>query len=144
MGWHVYIHISNRGGRKPAKLNKDLQVKVMNKKEMYKQWKQGHIACEEYRDDVWMCRDGIRKAKAHVELKLTRDAKNNKKGFYRYIGRKTQANESVPSLINQKGELATEGMKKVRYSRGSLHPLTVSLPKTLKSWNLLVGVGGIK
>ena len=36
----------------------------------------------------------------------------NKKGFYRYIGRKTEANESVPSLINQKGELATVDMEK--------------------------------
>lgn len=51
MGQYVYTHGSNRGSRKPAKLNKDLQVKLMNKKEKYKQWKQGHIACE-YRDAV--------------------------------------------------------------------------------------------
>lgn len=49
-----------------------------------------------------MCSDGIRKAKAHMELKLMRDAKNIKKKFYRYIGQKTQAKENVPSLINQK------------------------------------------
>jgi len=34
-----------------------------------------------------MCRDKIRKAKAQMELNLVRDVKNNKKGFYRYIGR---------------------------------------------------------
>jgi len=30
-----------------------------------------------------MCRDGIRKAKELMKLNLARDAKNNKKGFYR-------------------------------------------------------------
>ena len=33
-----------------------------------------------------MCRDRIRKAKAQMELNLVRDVKDNKKGFYRYIG----------------------------------------------------------
>ena len=37
----------------------------------------------EYRDTAWMCRDGIRKAKAQLELKLGRDVKNHK-SFYRY------------------------------------------------------------
>jgi len=50
-------------------------------------WKQGHVAWEEYRDAVWMCRDGIRKAKAQMDLNLARDVKN-KKGFYRYIVQK--------------------------------------------------------
>ena len=34
-----------------------------NKKEKHKQWKQGWVALEEYRDEVQKCRDGIRKAK---------------------------------------------------------------------------------
>ena len=34
-----------------------------------------------------MCRDGVRKAKAQLELNLARDAKN-KKGFYRYVSQK--------------------------------------------------------
>jgi len=28
-------------------------------KEKYKQWKWGQMASEEYRDTIWMCRDGI-------------------------------------------------------------------------------------
>ena len=44
-----------------------------------------------------MCRDRIRKAKAQMELNLARDVKDNKKGFYRYIGRRRQAKESSPS-----------------------------------------------
>lgn len=30
------------------------------------------------------CRDAVRKAKAQLNLKLTRDVKNDKKGFLRY------------------------------------------------------------
>ncbi|KAK4810175.1 hypothetical protein QYF61_010948 [Mycteria americana] len=53
------------------------------KKEMRRQWKQGQGSWEEYRDAAHMCRDGVRKAKAQLELNLARDAKNNKGSFYR-------------------------------------------------------------
>ena len=43
-----------------------------------------------------------KKVKARMELNLVRDMKNKKKGFFRYIGEKRQAKESVPSLINEK------------------------------------------
>ena len=39
-------------------------------------------------------RDRIRKAKVQMELNLARDVKNNKKGFYRYIGGRRQAKET--------------------------------------------------
>lgn len=35
-----------------------------------------------------MCKDGIRKAKANLELSLVRDVKGNNNGFYKYISRK--------------------------------------------------------
>ena len=54
-----------------------------------------------------MCRDGIRKAKAQMELKLARDVINYEKGFFIYIGQKRQAKGSGPSLINRKEELAS-------------------------------------
>ena len=41
-----------------------------------------------------MCRDRIRKVKVQKELNLARDVKNNKKGFYRYIGGRRQAKET--------------------------------------------------
>ena len=78
---------------------------------MYKKWKQGCVAWEEYRGVIQTCRDGIKKAKAQMELNLARDVKNNK-GFYRYIGRRRQAKESVPPVMNEKGELASSDMKK--------------------------------
>ena len=45
-----------------------------------------------------MCRDGIRKAKAQVDLNLARDAKNSKKRFCGTLVER-QAKESVPPLI---------------------------------------------
>ena len=59
-----------------------------------------------------MCRDRIRKAKAQMELNLLRDVKDNKKGFYRYIGRRRQAKESVPPLMKGSGELASSDTEK--------------------------------
>lgn len=61
-------------------------------------------------DAVQMCKNGIRKAKVQVGLNLARDVKN-KKGFYRYIDQKRQAKESVLTLINEKGEVATTDME---------------------------------
>ena len=71
----------SRGGGQPAWLSKDLQFKLREKREIFRKWKQGCVACEEYRDMVHMCRDSIRKAKTKMELNLARDVKNNKKGF---------------------------------------------------------------
>jgi len=69
-----------------------------NKKEKHKQWKQGWVAWEEYRDAVQICTDGIRKVKVQMELNLMRNVKNNKKGFFRYTGQNRQAKESAPLL----------------------------------------------
>ena len=59
-----------------------------------------------------MCRDRIRKAKAQMELNLVRDATDNKKGFYRYIGRRRQAKESVLPPMKGNGELASSDIEK--------------------------------
>ena len=50
---------------------------------------------EENRAAVQMCRNGVRKVKEKTELNLVKDVKNNRKGFFRYLGQKTQAKESV-------------------------------------------------
>ena len=78
---------------------------------MYRKWKQGCVAWEEYRPVVCVCRDRIRKAKVQMELNLARDVKD-KKGFYRYIGRGKQAKKSVPPLMKGNGELASSDIEK--------------------------------
>jgi len=47
-----------------------------------------------------------------MELNLLKDVRGNKKGFYRYVGRRKQAKESVPPLMKGKGELASSDTEK--------------------------------
>ena len=43
---------SGRNARRPTWMNKELLAKLEQKKEVYRGWKQGHIAWEEYREIV--------------------------------------------------------------------------------------------
>ena len=54
---------------------------------MHRQWKQGQVTWEEYKDAARLSRDGVRKAKGQLEWELANSAKN-KKRFYRYINQK--------------------------------------------------------
>ena len=51
---------------------------------------------KEYKEAARLCRDGVRKAKAPCVLNLARDARKNKKGFYRYLNQKTKVQEGLP------------------------------------------------
>ncbi|KAK4825160.1 hypothetical protein QYF61_024549 [Mycteria americana] len=99
-------------GKRPAWLSRDMLVKLKSKRELHRQWKQGQVTWEEYRDAARLCRDGVRKAKAQLKLNLARDAKNNKKGFYRYINQKRKVKESVPPLMNKNGDLVSTDKEK--------------------------------
>lgn len=57
-------------------------------------------------------RAGIRKAKAHLELNLTRDVKGNKKGSYRYQSSKRTTRRNVGLLRNGAGALVTNNTEK--------------------------------
>ncbi|GAB0205781.1 mitochondrial enolase superfamily member 1 [Grus japonensis] len=75
-------------------------------------WKKVVATWEEYRDVVRECRDATRKAKAHLELKLARDVKDNKKGFFKYISSKRKTRENVDPLLNEVGALVMEATGK--------------------------------
>ena len=47
-----------------------------------------------------------------MELNSARNVKDNKEGFYRYIGRRRQTKESVPPLVKGNGELASSDTDK--------------------------------
>ncbi|CAM4590154.1 unnamed protein product [Lepidochelys kempii] len=66
----------------------------------------------QYKNIARACRNEIRRAKSHLELQLPRDVKNNKKGFFRYVGNKKKAKESVGPLWNEGGNLVTEDVEK--------------------------------
>jgi len=67
---------------------------------------------KDYRNVVTACRDAMRKAKAHLELNLARDVKNNKKGFFNYLSSKRKARDNVGPLLNEAGILMTEDAEK--------------------------------
>ncbi|KAK4829023.1 hypothetical protein QYF61_001798 [Mycteria americana] len=104
--------ISGKEGKRPAWLIRDMLVKLKSKRELHRQWKQGQVTWEEYRDAARLCRDGVRKPKVQLELDVARDAKNNKKGFYRYINQKRKVKESVPPLMNKNGDLVSTDKEK--------------------------------
>jgi len=54
---------------------------------------------------TWMCRDGIRKVKAQMELDFMGDVKSNKKRFFKNISQKRQAKARAFPLKNVKGKM---------------------------------------
>lgn len=51
----------------------------------------------------------MRKTKAKLELNLARSAKNNRRGFYRYVNQTRKVKEPPHALINNTGKLVTMG-----------------------------------
>ncbi|GAB0184043.1 hypothetical protein GRJ2_000869600 [Grus japonensis] len=103
---------SGKNAWRPAWMNKELLDKVKQKKEACRGWKQGQVAWEDYRETVRAARKQVRKAKALIEISLSRDVKDNKKRFYRYVSDKRKAMENVGSLQNETGNLVTQDMEK--------------------------------
>ncbi|KGL90612.1 hypothetical protein N301_11197, partial [Charadrius vociferus] len=98
---------AGRKARKPAWMNKELLDMTRRKKEAYREWKQGRVAWEEYRGITRAARDGVRQAKAQIELYLARDIKTNKKSFFKYVSEKRKTRENVGPLQKETQELVT-------------------------------------
>ncbi|GAB0185471.1 mitochondrial enolase superfamily member 1 [Grus japonensis] len=94
-------------------MSKELLEKLKGKKEFYRMWKKGLATWEEYRNVVRVCRDATRKAKAHLELNLARDVKDNNKGFFKYNSSERKTRENVDPLLNEVGVLVMEDMETV-------------------------------
>lgn len=59
-----------------------------------------------------MSRDGVRKAKIHMELNPDREIKGNKKGFSRCNSSKRKTSGNMGPLLNGAGGLVTKDMEK--------------------------------
>jgi len=53
------------------------------------------------------CGHGIQKTKAQLELDLSKGAKKDKKGFYRYMKMKRKVQEDIPPPVSNRGRLVT-------------------------------------
>jgi len=93
-------------------MSKEILVELRWKRKVYGMWKEGQATWEEYRYVVRGCWDAMRKAKAHLELKLAREVKNNKKGFFKYISSKWKTSDNVGPLLNEVCALAMEDTKR--------------------------------
>jgi len=93
-------------------MSKEHLAELKWKRKVYRTWKEGQATWEEYRNVVRACREVTRKSKAHLELNLTRDVKNNKKGFFNYISSKRKARDNVGPLLNEAGALVTDDTEK--------------------------------
>uniref|UniRef100_A0A493T5Q6 Reverse transcriptase domain-containing protein n=1 Tax=Anas platyrhynchos platyrhynchos TaxID=8840 RepID=A0A493T5Q6_ANAPP len=99
-------------GRRPAWLNRELWLELRRKKRVYNLWKIGQATKEDYKDVARLCRDKIRKAKAHLELNLATAVKDNKKRFYKYINTKRRTRENLHPLLDVGGNLVTRDEEK--------------------------------
>uniref|UniRef100_A0A670KJT9 Reverse transcriptase domain-containing protein n=1 Tax=Podarcis muralis TaxID=64176 RepID=A0A670KJT9_PODMU len=93
--------------KKPGWLSKELLTELRFKKDVYKKWKRGETTKEEFKQIASTCRHKVRKAKAQNELRLAREVKSNKKGFYGYVRSKRKNKERVGSLRGEDGEMQT-------------------------------------
>jgi len=98
---------SGKEEKRPAWLSRDMLVKLKGKRELHRHWKQGQVCWQEYRNAAQLCRDGVSRSKAQLELKLARNAKINKKGFYRYVSLKRKVKESIPPPKSKTGNLVS-------------------------------------
>ena len=87
-----------------------------------------------------------RRAKVRLKLNLARDAKNNKKGFYRYVSQKRKVKESVPPLMNKNGYLISTGEEKAEVLSNFLphSSLATSLLVPSKLLDCKMGTRGVK
>jgi len=89
----------------------ELLAEIRWKRKVHGIRKEGQATWEEYRNVARVCRDATRKAKAHMELKLARDVRNDTKGF-KYISSKRKARDNVGPLLNEASVLLMEDAEK--------------------------------
>jgi len=87
--------MSSKHVRRQTRANTVLLTELKHNKEIYRWWKEGQAIWEEYKDIVHSCRNGVRKAKAQLELMLMKEVKGNGKGFSKYIVMTKKARGSV-------------------------------------------------
>lgn len=63
-------------------MSKELMDKIKGKKQLYEMWKKDLSSWEDTRSVVRACREEMRKAKAHQELKLMKEIKDNRNVFF--------------------------------------------------------------
>ena len=93
-------------------MNEELIVKLIGKKKVHKVWKKGLSTWDKHRNMVRACKDATRMAKAHLELNLSKEIKDNKNGLFMSISSRRRTKNSVHPLLNEVGALVTGNSEK--------------------------------
>lgn len=93
-------------------VNKELLLLLKCKQEIHRRWKQGQTTWNKYREVVREGGNETRKSKAHLELKLAKDVKDNKKSFFKYLKNKRKTRDRVGPLLDGAGARVTENAEK--------------------------------
>jgi len=104
-----------KGGRRPARMSKELLAELKRKRMVYGIREEGQNTWEECRNVVRACRDATRKAKAHLELNLERGVKDNKTSCFKYISIKRKTRDTVGPLLNEVDVLVTGDAEKAEF-----------------------------
>ena len=77
-------------------------MELQHKKAAYRRWKQGQATKEEFRNFPQVCRDGVRKDRTQLQLRLIKDIKGNQ-NFCSYTGSKKLNTGNVGLLLSGAG-----------------------------------------
>ena len=75
-------HKMSRRGRRPAWMNRELFLRLQEKKRIYLLWKKGRATQKEYIEVVKTYREKIRKAKAQLEVNLDAGVKKKTRNSF--------------------------------------------------------------
>ena len=90
----------------------ELFLRLCKKKRVYVLWKMGQATWGDYKEVAKVCRAGVRKAKAQLELRLATAVKEKKKSFYKYISGKRRTKDNFHPLLDAVGNVTTEDKAK--------------------------------
>jgi len=90
-----------------------------------------------------LCREKIRRARAHLELHLAAAVKDNIKCFYKYIRNRRRPKENLHPLLDAGGNTVTKGEEKTEvlhacFSSVIVRPVHLGVANTL-SWKTGTG-----
>ena len=92
-------------------MNQELVLRLWQKKRVYVLWKKGQTTWGDYKEVAKVCREEVRKAKAHLELRLATAVKETKESFYKYINGKRRIKENFHPLLDAARSVTTEDKK---------------------------------
>uniref|UniRef100_A0A8D2L497 Reverse transcriptase domain-containing protein n=1 Tax=Varanus komodoensis TaxID=61221 RepID=A0A8D2L497_VARKO len=97
-----------RQRRVPPWMRKEVVRGIRRKRNLRRKWVLGQIDKRVYQEEEARCRRILRKAKADYELRLAKNIKSNKKGFFQHVKRKRKGRQVVGPLNKEEGDPVTD------------------------------------